>query len=106
MHNPKDLRSLKVCDIVRPDLIREDVHAHLVQSKVVRLGHLFSIRRKTPFRLLHVGEVALPEINVKNLHQASLEQLCNGRMKFGRKQKKAKFKLLFCAVGKYVMEPV
>ena len=62
-------------DVVDPNLVGVDVHAHLIQREVVRLCHFFSIRGQRSFRLFHVVQIAFPQINVENFDEAALKQL-------------------------------
>ena len=74
-HCLSHLHRLEEVDVIHPDLIWHDVHANFLQGKIICLRHFLSVWWQCPLGLFDVAQVQLPEINVQNFDQATLEKL-------------------------------
>ena len=71
---PDSFDAFEKLDIIDPNLMGLDVHAHLVQREVVSLRHLLAIRRQGPFGLLHVIQIAFPQVDIQDFDETTLKE--------------------------------
>ena len=70
------IHPLEEPDVVCPDGVALQVQPHLVQGKVVRLGHLLHVGGQRGLGLLDVEQVGPPQVNVQHSDQTTLKELC------------------------------